>query len=79
MKPSRVSIYDLQVISYNKPDLKIAISCSKGTYIRSFARDIGIAAESGAHLAGLVRSASGQFRLEDALTMEDAETLFEIS
>lgn len=79
MKPARVSIYDLQIVSFTNPDLKIAISCSKGTYIRSFARDIGLAANSGAHLTGLIRSASGQFSLENALSMEEAEGIFEIS
>lgn len=79
MKPSRVNIYDLDVISFTRPDLKIAISCSKGTYIRSFARDIGIAANSGAHLTSLIRTASGGYRIEEALTIEEAESLFEIS
>ena len=79
MKPARVNIYDLQIISYSDLNLKIAISCSKGTYIRSFARDIGLAANSGAHLTALVRSASGEFRLENALNMEEAEAIFEIS
>jgi len=78
MKPSRVSIYDLQVINWQNPDLKIAISCSKGTYIRSFARDIGVAAQSGAHLSGLIRSASGCFRVENGLSMADVEEIFKI-
>lgn len=78
MKPSRITIHDLQIISFNNPDLKIAISCSKGTYVRSFARDIGVAAGSGAHLAGLVRAASGPFTIENALSMEEAESIFEI-
>jgi tRNA pseudouridine55 synthase len=78
MKPARIKIHELEVITFNKPLLKIAISCSKGTYIRSFARDIGVAAGSGAHLAALVRSASGPFRIENALNMDEAERIFEI-
>ena len=78
MKASRVTIYDLQIISYQNPNLKIAISCSKGTYIRSFARDIGVAAQSGAHLAGLIRSASGGFLVENALSMAEFEEIFKI-
>ena len=78
MKPARIKIHELEVISFNKPLLKIAISCSKGTYIRSFARDIGVAAGSGAHLTALVRSASGPFRIENALNMDEAERIFEI-
>ncbi|GAB1374674.1 MAG: tRNA pseudouridine(55) synthase TruB [Bacteroidales bacterium] len=78
MKPARIKIHQLEVISFNNPLLKIAISCSKGTYIRSFARDIGIAAGSGAHLTALIRSASGPFRIENALNLDEAEKIFEI-
>ena len=79
MKPSRITIYGLQIISFNSPDLKIAIRCSKGTYIRSFARDIGEACGSGAHLANLVRTVSGQFGVEKSLSMSDIESIFNIS
>ena len=49
---------------------RIRIVCSKGTYIRAFARDLGEALSSGAHLSGLVRSRSGEFRVADALSLE---------
>ena len=78
MKPARIKIHQLEVISFNNPLLKIAISCSKGTYIRSFARDIGTAAGSGAHFTALIRSASGPFRIENALNLDEAEKIFEI-
>ncbi len=58
------------------PEAVIRIACSKGTYIRAFARDLGEALGSGAHLAGLIRSRSGDYRLEDALTIEQALSLF---
>ena len=58
------------------PEAVIRIACSKGTYIRAFARDLGEALGSGAHLSGLIRSRSGAFRVEDALSLDDAITLF---
>lgn len=79
MKPSRVTIYDLQLISFDGQELRIAVKCSKGTYIRSFARDIGEACGSGAHLVSLVRTVSGSFGVENALSMEDIEDIFKIS
>ena len=54
------------------PEAEVRIVCSKGTYIRAFARDLGEALGSGAHLAGLVRSRSGDFRIADALSLEEA-------
>lgn len=77
MKPSKVSIYDLEIVSWNTPVLKIAISCSKGTYVRSFARDIGLELSSGAHLSGLVRSASGDYRVEDAINIDNLKLFLE--
>jgi tRNA pseudouridine55 synthase len=50
------------------------MACSKGTYVRAFARDLGEALGSGAHLDSLQRSRSGIFRVEDALTVEQAIT-----
>ncbi len=57
------------------PEARIRIACSKGTYIRSFARDLGEALGSGAHLGGLVRTRSGSFRVEDALTLDQVINL----
>ena len=57
------------------PEAKIRIACSKGTYIRAFARDLGEALGTGAHLSGLVRTRTGDFRLEDALSLETALSL----
>lgn len=56
------------------PVAEIRIACSKGTYIRSFARDIGEKLNSGAFLASLCRSRSGEFRVEDAISVTDAVT-----
>ena len=57
------------------PEATIRIACSKGTYIRAFARDLGEALGTGAHLSGLVRTKTGAFRLEDALSLETALAL----
>ncbi len=54
------------------PEAKIRIVCSKGTYIRAFARDLGEALDSGAHLSSLVRSRSGDFRVGECLSIDDA-------
>ena len=58
------------------PEAVIRITCSKGTYIRAFARDLGEALGSGAHLIGLIRSRSGSYRLDAALSLESALSLF---
>ncbi len=67
---SRINIADTS--SLGLPEARIRIACSKGTYIRAFARDLGEALGTGAHLSGLVRTKTGAFRLEDALSLEEA-------
>ena len=76
LKASPIVIYGTRVLSYEPPVLKVEIQCSKGTYIRAFARDLGAALGSGAHLSGLVRTASGGFSLENALSISDFETFY---
>lgn len=58
------------------PEAAVRIACSKGTYVRAFARDLGEALGSGAHLSSLQRSRSGEFRVEDALDIRTATALF---
>ena len=67
---SRINVADTSALGL--PEAVIRIVCSKGTYIRAFARDLGEALGSGAHLSSLVRSRSGSYRLEDCLSMEQA-------
>lgn len=67
---SRIHVTDNSALGL--PEAKIRIACSKGTYIRAFARDLGEAVGSGAHLASLARSRSGGFRQEEALTVDEA-------
>jgi tRNA pseudouridine55 synthase len=70
MKPARITIYSLEVMDFSLPKLVVRVKCSKGTYIRSLARDIGVALDSGGHLTGLIRSASGGFTVQEALSIE---------
>lgn len=76
MKPSLIEIYSVKLLHFESPYAVIRLACSKGTYIRSFARDIGLAANSGAHLTNLKRVSSGEFLLENSLTIEECLKLF---
>lgn len=66
----RVRIEQIELLSWQTPVLTIRVTCAPGTYIRSLAFDLGQALGCGAHLAGLIRQASGHFRLEDSITLE---------
>lgn len=65
-KPRRVTIHRLELLDFQPPRLTLRVICSKGTYIRSLAMDIGERLGCGAHLAGLRRESSGPFSLVDA-------------
>ena len=67
---SRIHVADTSALGL--PEARIRIACSKGTYVRAFARDLGEALGTGAHLSSLVRTRTGDFRLEDALSLETA-------
>lgn len=71
LKPKTLVIDEIELLECNLPEIKIRVVCSKGTYIRALARDIGEALESGAHLTGLIRTRVGDVRLEDCLAPED--------
>ncbi|HEY0756682.1 MAG TPA: tRNA pseudouridine(55) synthase TruB [Ktedonobacteraceae bacterium] len=66
-----IEISHLAIVSWQSPQLVLDVACSKGTYIRSLAYDLGRALECGAHLGGLVRTRSGPFVLTDSVTLED--------
>lgn len=66
LSSKRISIYDFKVLKIDGLDVHFEISCSKGTYIRSIAHDLGRLLESGAHLASLRREAIGDMNLSDA-------------
>ena len=67
---SRINVTDNSALGLPRAEIRMA--CSKGTYVRAFARDLGEALGSGAHLDSLQRSRSGQFRVENALSVEQA-------
>ncbi len=74
LEPNKVHIKEVNMLNFNPPELKIRVICSKGTYIRALARDIGFKLNSGAHLTGLVRTAIGQYKLDNALSVKDFES-----
>lgn len=73
LKLADIEIYNIEVLEFEMPRLKIKINCSKGTYIRSLARDIGLALNSGAYLIELIRTKIGEFNLEKATSINDFE------
>ena len=75
MKPHSVTIYNIELIRFDLPFCEIKVECSKGTYIRSLARDIGASLGSGAYLTGLVRTAIGPYRLENAMNINEFEKM----
>ena len=73
LRPHAIVIDSIELLNFNLPDIDIKVACSKGTYIRSLARDIGKSLDSGAHLAALSRTKIGPFLLDDALKIEEFE------
>ena len=67
LKPKLLVIDEIELLECNLPEIKVRVVCSKGTYIRALARDIGEALNSGAHLTALERTRVGDVRLEDCL------------
>ena len=77
LKAKTLVIDEIELLECNLPEIKIRVVCSKGTYIRALARDIGEALGSGAHLTGLIRTRVGEVRLEDCMKVEDFEEWLE--
>jgi tRNA pseudouridine55 synthase len=73
----KVVFHELELLEFKESVARVRIVCSKGTYIRAFARDLGLALGSGAHLTGLVRDGIGNYRLENALTVEEYRFILE--
>jgi len=70
LKMQTVQINQLDLLSFEPPELTLHVECGKGTYIRSLARDLGLSLDSGAHLSGLRRTRIGPHRVEDAITLD---------
>lgn len=75
MKKSLVQIESFELTLVALPEIHFKIRCSKGTYIRSIANDFGARLNSGSYLKALRRTESAPFRVEQAITIEEAETL----
>ena len=75
MKKRPCTIHKLEIVSWTPPEAVMEVSVSAGTYIRSLARDIALAAGSRAHLSALKRTKVGNFRLDDAPQLHSGETL----
>ncbi|WP_400193904.1 tRNA pseudouridine(55) synthase TruB [Hymenobacter sp. B81] len=73
IKSKQVTIKAFDITRIELPEVHFRVVCSKGTYIRSLARDFGAALGCGAHLSKLVRTRIGEYRLEDALSIADLE------
>jgi len=75
MIPVKVFFREVELVSYGIPETTVRILCSKGTYIRSFARDLGKVLGSGAYLSSLERTAIGPYLVKDAFSIEKFENI----
>ncbi len=74
--PRRVTVHELALTSFAAPDrARLRVRCSKGTYVRSLAADLGRQMGVGAHLVGLRRTASGPFHIANSFSLEQVERL----
>lgn len=74
-KPRKVSIYKFQLTDFNPPDVDFFLSCSKGTYVRTLCHDIGEMLGCSGHLLRLRRIKSGDFGLNDSITIEELKEM----
>lgn len=74
-KARSVTIYSIQLNSFAQDVATVAVTCSKGTYIRTLAEDIGRSLDCGAHLIGLRRTATANYQIADAVTLEQFEAM----
>lgn len=78
MRERRITIHEFEITDIRMPEVDFRIRCSKGTYIRSIARDFGRRLQSGAYLTALCRTRIGEMRLEDAQTPEQIQAQYPI-
>lgn len=71
LKKELITINEIKILDFDLPNISLQINCSKGTYIRSIANDLGIALNSGGHLTSLIRTKIGDFHLDNAMEIED--------
>jgi len=73
LEPVVVFFREIELIYFKNPEIQLKLVCSKGTYIRSFARDFGQALESGSYLSALERTAIGTYHIMNAFNLETFE------
>lgn len=74
-KTRKVKIKSIDIINYDKNKILFRVECSKGTYVRSICHDIGEELGCGAHMSMLIRTASGIFKIEDSITLEQLQEI----
>ena len=77
LEPVTVHFREIELLSCNLPDISVRMVCSKGTYVRSFARDLGLALKSGSYLSALERTAIGSFHVTNAYSLENFQKFIE--
>lgn len=70
LQPKKIVIREIEIEAFDLPEVKIRVVCSKGTYIRALARDIGVELNCGAYLTGLERTRIGDYYLKDAIKVD---------
>ncbi|MDP2335179.1 MAG: tRNA pseudouridine(55) synthase TruB [Bacteroidota bacterium] len=71
LEAKKITIYELELLNFSIDEIVLRVVCSKGTYIRSLARDLGLALRSGAYLTGLRRTQIGEMKVEEAWELYD--------
>mgnify|MGYP000635712115 CR=1 FL=1 len=74
-EPRTITIHELELLEFDSPVASIRVRCSKGTYVRSLAEDVGRALGCGAHVARLRRTRAGPFGLDDSVALSTLEAL----
>lgn len=70
LQPKKINLYELEILNFTPEEIVLRIVCSKGTYIRALARDLGISLECGAYLTGLRRTRIGEKSVEEAWNLK---------
>ncbi|MBN2668908.1 MAG: tRNA pseudouridine(55) synthase TruB [Bacteroidales bacterium] len=73
LKSRSINIYNIEILEFNLPNLSIEVTCSKGTYVRALARDVGEALNTVAHITSLERTKIGNMNLNEAITIKELE------
>ena len=76
LKPKLLVIDSINLDHYELPYITVSVACSKGTYIRALARDIGVSLGSGGHLTSLVRTRVGEATIDDCLQVDELDDFF---